>query len=69
VSPVIRKAFREGRLNLDTLKAYTLTDDHEAQEAIWAAGWGSNACSVRTRLTRRKLNANHRAVQFVGLAA
>jgi ParB family chromosome partitioning protein len=58
VSPVIREAFREGRLNLDTLKAYTLTDDHEAQEDVWAAGWGNDAYSVRTRLTERKPNAN-----------
>jgi ParB family chromosome partitioning protein len=69
VSPVIREAFRDRRLNLDTLKAYTLTDDHEAQEAVWAAGWGNDAYSVRTRLTERKLNADHRVVQFVGIEA
>jgi ParB family chromosome partitioning protein len=44
VSPVLLAEFRSGAINLELLQAFTLTDDHATQEAVWEkpAGMGSN---------------------------
>lgn len=69
VSPVIRAAFRDGEINLDALKAYTLTDDFEAQEAVFRAGHGSHTYSIRANLTRDGMTADDPLALYVGLPA
>jgi ParB family chromosome partitioning protein len=70
VSPVIRAAFQADEINLDTLKAYTLTDDFARQEEVFQAGWqGSDPYHVRRMLLGQKLSATSKVVKFVGLDA
>jgi ParB family chromosome partitioning protein len=57
-------------MNLETLKAFTLTDDHTAQEEVWQQipSWNRDpANTVRQLLSRDAIPANDRCVRFVGL--
>lgn len=67
VSPVIREAFRDGRINLDTLKAYTITDDFARQEEVFRVGGG--AYYVRSALMQGAMTADDRFAVYVGLEA
>ena len=35
VSPKLIEVYRNGGMTLDQLTAFTLTDDHKAQERVW----------------------------------
>lgn len=35
ISPLLLQKYREGEMNLQLLQAFTLTDDHAAQEPVW----------------------------------
>ena len=35
VSPVVIEAYRKGKLNLEQVQAFAVSDDHEAQEALF----------------------------------
>ncbi len=58
-------------MTLDCLMAFTVSDDHEAQEAAWfeASGWQRSAHAIRQRLTAAHVQADDRRAQFVTVAA
>jgi ParB family chromosome partitioning protein len=72
VSPRIFALYREGRLNLEALQAFTITDDHALQERVWdgLAEWQrDNPRSIREALTESDVPSHDRRVRFVGLEA
>jgi ParB family chromosome partitioning protein len=71
VSPALLDRYREGRMGLDTLTAFAVTDDHAAQERAWhqVEHQGAHPHAVRRLLTEGRVPADDRRVAFVGLAA
>lgn len=68
VAPQIRDAYRADAINLDTLMAFAVTEDHADQVAVWEEinGGYVHAHQVRRQLTEGKIAANSRYVRFVG---
>ncbi|MGA8597940.1 MAG: ParB/RepB/Spo0J family partition protein [Bryobacteraceae bacterium] len=71
VSPTLLSKYRNGELNLELLQAFTLTDDHEAQEAVWSQlqPWDRKPQTVRQMLAAEDIPASDKRVRFVGLEA
>ncbi len=72
VAPAIRAAYRADDINLDTLMAFAVTEDHGQQLAVWneiKGGHYVHANHVRRLLTDEKIAASSRFVKFVGLEA
>ena len=69
LSPVLMEAFRDGRLTLDQVMAYALTDDHAAQERVFAVWPTSGTHYIRQQLTQGEVPASDRRVRFVGITA
>lgn len=72
VSPALFALYREGEITLEALQAFTLTDDHARQDAVWEglAEWQRHdARSIRQALTEGDVPSSDRRVQFVGLDA
>jgi len=72
VSPVIIKAYRDGKTNLDCVMAFAVTDDNKRQERLWKTGpaWmRTNAHSIRSTLVEGEIDASDRRVRFVTLDA
>jgi hypothetical protein len=72
VSPRIFALYREGALDLETLQAFTVTDDHALQERVWdgLSEWErDNPRSIREALTESDVPSHDRRVRFVGLEA
>jgi len=67
VSPVLLKAYRQDKLRLDQVKAFAVTDDHEAQERLFASfgPHGRDARAIRAALTEREIPTDDRRVVFV----
>lgn len=70
VSPRLMTVYRDGDMGLDQLVAFTITDDHEAQERAWfeAAPYNRNPHAIRRALTTALVEANDRRARFVGSA-
>lgn len=71
-SPVIQKAFQDGKMTLQTLMAFCVTDNHERQERVWKEVKNQNflnSHSIKHMLTEETVAANDRRVRFVGLDA
>ena len=53
VSPKLMALYRKGEMTLDQLMAFTVSDDHAAQEAAWfdAPEWQRSRHAIRQRLT------------------
>ncbi|MBV9762468.1 MAG: ParB/RepB/Spo0J family partition protein [Acidobacteriaceae bacterium] len=70
VHPSLIKKYRKGALTLETLQAFTLTDDHDLQQQVWnqieAQPW-TNAHTVRQMLARTYVEASDKRVRFVGI--
>jgi ParB family chromosome partitioning protein len=73
VSPKLLALHRTGEIDFQTMAAFTLTEDQEAQEAAYFGvpeGWQRNANSVRQRLTQGEVNSKtSRLARLVGLDA
>ena len=72
VSPVILKAYRDGKITLECLIAFAATDDHARQEKFWKTGpsWvKTNARAIRDHLTAHETDAGDRRVRLVTLKA
>lgn len=69
VSPELRKLYRKGDLTLAHMMAFTLTEDHATQNAVWAdlSEWQRSPDAIRRALTKDGLSMHHRLAQFVGL--
>ena len=70
VSPVILQAYRDGKLTLESVMAFAVSDDHDAQERVFAgmAAW-QDAADIRAALTEHEIAATDRRVQFVTIKA
>ena len=70
VSPVLLQHYRDQLLSLELLQAFTLTDDHAAQEAVWEGlqPWQRQPHTIRGMLSRNTIPATDKQVRFVGLA-
>ena len=70
VSPCLIDLYRNEEMSLDQLMAFTVTDDHEAQESAWFGqpDWQRNPAAIRRTLTSAHVEADDERVRFVGLA-
>ena len=68
VAPEIREAYRADGINLDTLTAFAVTEDHGQQLAVWEQVKDDyiNAHHVRRLLTDEKIAADSKFVRFIG---
>lgn len=72
VAPEIFEAFRKGDINLECVMAFTLTDHHDRQIAVWNAVKESHnvyAHAIKRMLTETSYAASSKLGQFVGLEA
>lgn len=70
VSPVILKAYRDEKLTLEEVMAFAVSDDHEAQERVFAdMGNWQGAREIRAALTENEVSATDKRVRFVTLKA
>jgi ParB family chromosome partitioning protein len=70
VNPKLLKEYRKGELTLEQVMAFTISDDHAAQWAVFEGmgGW-TNARQIRDALTEADIAATDKRVQFVSLKA
>jgi len=68
VSPKVFKAYREGKLTLEQVQAFTLSDDYAAQNAVLKRGY-LHTSVIRDALTQNKIRGTDKRVRFVTVAA
>lgn len=68
VSPKLIKRYRAGELSLDLLSAFTITDDHKAQERVWKElpSYHRSRHAILEALTEAKVPADDRRARFIG---
>ena len=71
VSARLMSLYRAGDMTLEQVMAFTLTDDHARQEAVWESlpEWDRHPQSIRRHLTRDRVRASDRRAVFVGAEA
>ena len=71
VSPVLIDLYREEEMDLDQLMAFTVSDDHAAQERVWIeqCAYNRSPRAIRAALTAEQVETDDRRVRFVGLDA
>ncbi|HTV30524.1 MAG TPA: ParB N-terminal domain-containing protein [Xanthobacteraceae bacterium] len=71
VSPRLIKTYRAAKMTLDQLMAFTVSDDHAAQETAWfrQPEWNRDPATLRRILTRAHVEASDRRARFVGIEA
>lgn len=74
VSPRILAAYRKEELSLECIMAFTVTDDHKAQERVWKewsrfADYEREPENIRAMLTEQHIEASNKLAQFVGVKA
>ncbi|KEJ93652.1 chromosome partitioning protein, ParB family [Pseudosulfitobacter pseudonitzschiae] len=72
VAPEIIEHFRTGNLTLECVMAFTLTDDHDRQLAVWnvvKGGYHIHPQSIKRHLTETAHSANSALGRFVGIEA
>lgn len=71
-APALIQAYRDKAMDLDTLMAFTVSEDHDAQLAVWEQVKDLHHVStyaVKQRLTEGTVPANSRLGRFVGVDA
>lgn len=71
VSPKLLTVYREGGMALDQLMAFTVTDDHKAQEKFWfeSSQYDRQPHSIRRALTKSSVSGSDRRAHFIGSEA
>jgi len=71
VSPVILAAYRDGKLDLEQVMAFAISDDHKAQEKLLKTlrNMDDDPRAIRRALTDGELPASHKVVKFVTMKA
>ena len=73
VAPELLDAYRAQEMDLDTLKAFTVTIDHARQRAVWEQvkeqGYGPSGWQVKRMLTEESVPASSAVARFVGMEA
>lgn len=70
LAPALIAAYRAEELTLEALMAFTVTDDHDKQVAVYGSlsGWQKERPGdIRARLTEKMVEADDRLVKFVTL--
>jgi ParB family transcriptional regulator, chromosome partitioning protein len=69
VSPKLMKLYRGDQLTLDQLMAFTVSDDHAAQELAWfgVQEYNRHPSDIRRRLTAAHIPATSKRARFVGI--
>jgi ParB family transcriptional regulator, chromosome partitioning protein len=69
VSPLLLAKYRAGELNLELLQAFTVSEDHAAQEAVWEQlpSYNRHSHAVRRLLLAGDMPATDRLARFVGI--
>ena len=72
-APELLDAYREDAIDLETLKAFSVTTDHDRQRAVWeqvsAQGYRPSAWQVKRLLTEERVPAGSPMARFVGVDA
>ena len=72
-APELLEAYRNDRIDLETLKAFAVTTDHGRQTTVWEQvadqGYRPAAWQVRRLLTEERVPANSAMARFVGVEA
>ncbi|TIW09256.1 MAG: ParB/RepB/Spo0J family partition protein [Mesorhizobium sp.] len=68
VSPRLLEAYRDEDMTFDQLSAFTISDDHEAQERVWneLPTWNRYASNIRSALAGEGVRASDKRLKFVG---
>ena len=72
VSPALLDAYAEDDMTLEQLMAFTVSCDHERQDAVWEAiqrSYSREPYAIRRMLTEGAVRASDKRAVFVGLAA
>jgi ParB family chromosome partitioning protein len=71
VSPRLMEVYRANEMSLDQLMAFTISDDHAAQEAAWfdQPDYNRSPSDIRSGLTAAQVEADDRRVRLIGLDA
>jgi ParB family chromosome partitioning protein len=73
VSPKLLDIYAEGEMTLEQLMAFTVSNDHERQEQVWATVSGqyhdAEPSSIRGMLTEETVESSDRRALFVGIDA
>jgi ParB family chromosome partitioning protein len=71
VSPKLMTLFRQGEMSLDTLTAFTITDDHDRQERVWDGlpSFRRSRERILQALSEGQIPSDDRRAQFVGTEA
>jgi len=71
VSPRLVEEYRKGAMTLEQLTAFTLADDHGAQEAVWfdSPYADLSAQAIRRLLTQSQVESSDKRALFVGAEA
>lgn len=72
VAPEIFQAFKVGKINLECVMAFTLTDDRDRQMNVWNAVKENHYINdqfIRRTLTESTYSANSKLVKFIGVEA
>jgi len=67
VSPKLMSLYREDGMSLDQLMAFTITEDHDRQEAVWEGlSWNKEPALIRRMIVQDRVRATDRRAMFVG---
>jgi ParB family chromosome partitioning protein len=71
VSPTLITLYRQGEMSLDTLTAFTITDDHERQERVWDAlpSFQRSRERILQALSEGQIPSDDRRARFIGTEA
>jgi ParB family chromosome partitioning protein len=72
VSPALLDLYRAGKMGLEQVQAFAMSDDHAAQERVWAeisAYYHQSPQQIRQMLTAGEIPASDKRVRFVTLDA
>ena len=71
LSPMILAAYRDGDINLEAAQAFTVADDHDAQERVYEqlTEWNRQPHSIRRALTAGEIPTSDKRVRFIGTEA
>ncbi|HXR75380.1 MAG TPA: ParB/RepB/Spo0J family partition protein [Bryobacteraceae bacterium] len=68
-SPVLLKAYRDEKLEIEHLMAFAVTDDHKAQEDVFEQAPTGHPNYIRRLLTANEIPASDRRVRYIGVKA
>ncbi|WP_186398150.1 ParB/RepB/Spo0J family partition protein [Stappia sp. P2PMeth1] len=72
VSPTLLDTYAEDGMTLEQLMAFTVSEDHDRQEQVWAAikdSWQKEPYTIRRMLTETAVRASDKRAGFVGVEA